>query len=97
MKQLIIIILFPFCLNAQVKSSEFYTKQVITGIVEINGRYSKNGFIFEAGVKGIRIYDGENKEYTFVECNEKGCKIIHLKIKNKDNAKTINNNTNATR
>lgn len=79
MKKLIIILFFTIGLNAQVKTSNFIQKFSIIGTVEIDGHESKAFLIFEANLKGIRIYDSDtNKEYKLRECGKKKCDIIHL-------------------
>jgi len=79
MKKLIIILLFTIGLNAQVKTPGFIQKTSITGIVEIEGHESKAFLIFEANLKGIRIYDRDtNKEYQLRECDKEKCGVIHL-------------------
>lgn len=83
MKKIIIILLFSAGLQAQVKTSDYCSKTVITGIVEIDGHESKAFLILETTLKGIRIYDRDtNKEYQLRKCVKDKCNIIHLETKN---------------
>lgn len=79
MKNIIIILLFTVGINAQVKTCGFIQKTSIIGPVEIDGHESKAFLIFEANLKGIRIYDRDtNKEYQLRSCDKEKCDIIHL-------------------
>jgi hypothetical protein len=82
MKKLIIILLFSAGMQAQVKSPYFIQKTIITGTVEIDGHETKEKFILETTLSGVKIYSKENDIiYKLRKCDKSKCDIIHLEPK----------------
>ena len=84
MKKYILILLLTVAgySYGQVKSSDFYTKQVINCDVEIDGHIVKGVFTYTASLFEINFYDENKKEYQIKKCKKDDCKIIHLELKN---------------
>jgi hypothetical protein len=78
------------CFSQELKRSDFYTRHFIYENVEIDGHISKEVFILEANLQGVKIYDKDKKEYIFRKCKKDKCLIIHLESKINDG--TINFN-----
>lgn len=82
-KLLFLLLLITGSSYAQVNSSDYYLKTIITGVIEIDGHETKDIFILESCLRGIKIYNRDTKqEYQFRECKKDKCKTIHLEPKN---------------
>jgi len=61
----------------QVNNSSYISKAIINGIVEIDGHETKEVFILETTLEGIKIYDRDKKqEYKLRKCTKDNCNLI---------------------